>query len=87
LDPSDATEPVTQDVGRRKRLIVFGYGLGAVTKPLFPLATSITWVFLARFVDRIGKGIRGAPRDALVADITPPALRGTCRSPKLRATR
>jgi MFS family permease len=47
-----------------------------VTKPIFPLATSVRWVFAARFVDRIGKGIRGAPRDALVADITPPELRG-----------
>ena len=64
-------------VGKRKLLVVLGYGLGAVTKPMFPLASSVTWVFLGRFVDRIGKGIRGAPRDALVADITPPALRGT----------
>ena len=63
--------------GKRKLLVVFGYGLGAATKPMFPLASSVTWVFLGRFVDRIGKGIRGAPRDALVADITPPALRGT----------
>lgn len=63
--------------GKRKLLVVFGYGLGAVTKPMFPLAASVTWVLLGRFVDRIGKGIRGAPRDALVADITPPALRGT----------
>lgn len=63
--------------GKRKLLMVLGYGLGAVTKPMFPLASSVTWVFLGRFVDRIGKGIRGAPRDALVADITPPALRGT----------
>ena len=63
--------------GKRKLLVVLGYGLGAVTKPMFPLASSVTWVFLGRFVDRIGKGIRGAPRDALVADITPPALRGT----------
>jgi len=62
---------------KRKLLVVFGYGLGAVTKPMFPLASSVTWVFLGRFADRIGKGIRGAPRDALVADITPPALRGT----------
>lgn len=63
--------------GRRKPLMVFGYGLAAATKPLFPLASSLTWVFLGRFIDRIGKGIRGAPRDALVADVTPPALRGT----------
>jgi len=63
-------------LGRRKFLLVFGYGLAAVTKPVFPLATSAGWVFCARFMDRIGKGIRGAPRDALVADITPAALRG-----------
>jgi MFS family permease len=62
--------------GKRKSLTVFGYGLAALTKPVFPLATSIGWVFGARFVDRVGKGIRGAPRDALVADITPPELRG-----------
>ena len=60
----------------RKFLIVIGYGLAALTKPVFPLANSISWVFAARFVDRIGKGIRGAPRDALVADITPADLRG-----------
>jgi MFS family permease len=63
-------------LGKRKFLVVLGYGLGAVTKPVFPLATSIWWVFGARFVDRVGKGIRGAPRDALVADITPPELLG-----------
>jgi MFS family permease len=63
-------------LGKRKFLMVLGYGLAAFTKPIFPLATSIGWVFGARFVDRIGKGIRGAPRDALVADITPPRLRG-----------
>lgn len=61
---------------KRKLLTVIGYALGALTKPIFPLATTIGWVFGARFVDRIGKGIRGAPRDALIADITPPALRG-----------
>jgi MFS family permease len=61
---------------KRKFLMVLGYGLAAFTKPVFPLADSIGWVFGARFVDRIGKGIRGAPRDALVADITPPQLRG-----------
>ncbi len=61
---------------KRKLLVILGYGLAAVTKPLFPLATSIGWVFTARFLDRIGKGIRGAPRDALVADITPAELRG-----------
>jgi MFS family permease len=63
-------------LGRRKFLMILGYGLAAFTKPVFPLATSIGWVFAARFVDRVGKGIRGAPRDALVADITPPRLRG-----------
>jgi len=61
---------------KRKILVVTGYAIGALTKPVFPLATSIGWVFGARFVDRIGKGIRGAPRDALIADITPPPLRG-----------
>jgi len=63
-------------LGRRKAQMVLGYALAAVTKPIFPLATSVGWVFTARFVDRIGKGIRGAPRDALVADITPASLRG-----------
>jgi MFS family permease len=61
---------------RRKALMVFGYALAAFTKPVFPLAPSVGWVFAARFVDRIGKGIRGAPRDALLADIAPPTLRG-----------
>ena len=63
-------------LGRRKALTVAGYGLAAVTKPLFPLANSIGLVLLARFLDRIGKGIRGAPRDALVADLTPADQRG-----------
>jgi len=62
--------------GKRKFLAVAGYTLSAITKPIFPLATTIGWVFGARFVDRIGKGIRGAPRDALVADIAPLQLRG-----------
>ena len=62
--------------GKRKLLLILGYGLAALTKPIFPLATSMGWVFTARFVDRVGKGIRGAPRDALVADIAPPELRG-----------
>jgi len=62
--------------GRRKPLAVLGYSLGAVTKPLFALATSVEPVVVARLLDRVGKGIRGAPRDALVADIAPPALRG-----------
>lgn len=62
--------------GRRKPWIVFGYGLAALTKPLFPLAGSVFTVALARFLDRVGKGIRGAPRDALVADVTPEEIRG-----------
>jgi len=63
-------------LGRRKPLIVIGYGLSALTKPLFPLATVPLQVLLARVLDRVGKGIRGAPRDALLADVTPAALRG-----------
>ena len=63
---------------RRKGLILLGYGMAVLTKPLFPLATSAETVFAARFLDRIGKGIRGAPRDALVADVAPPAIRGAC---------
>jgi len=63
-------------LGKRKLLMILGYGLAAFSKPVFPLATSVGWVFTARFIDRIGKGIRGAPRDALVADITPPQMRG-----------
>ena len=63
-------------LGKRKLLAVIGYGLGALTKPVFPLASGLEWLVGARFVDRIGKGIRGAPRDALVADVTPPELRG-----------
>src|SRR5262245_33196590 len=63
-------------LGRRKALVVIGYGLAALTKPLFAIAPSASWVFVARFADRIGKGIRGAPRDALLADLTPPAIRG-----------
>jgi len=63
-------------LGKRKLLAALGYGLAAATKPIFPLANSVGWVVAARFVDRIGKGIRGAPRDALIADIAPEALRG-----------
>ena len=63
-------------VGKRKFLAVIGYGLAALTKPIFPLADSVGWLVAARFIDRIGKGIRGAPRDALIADIAPPHLRG-----------
>jgi MFS family permease len=63
-------------LGRRKLLAAIGYGLAAFTKPVFPLAETVGWVVAARFVDRIGKGIRGAPRDALIADLAPPGLRG-----------
>ncbi len=63
-------------LGKRKWLAAFGYGLAAFTKPVFPLAPTVGWLVAARFIDRIGKGIRGAPRDALVADIAPIHLRG-----------
>lgn len=63
-------------IGRRKPLAVVGYGLAAATKPLFAVAPSAGWVLAARFTDRIGKGIRGAPRDALVAEIAPDGARG-----------
>ena len=62
--------------GRRKPLALLGYGLGAASKPLFALASTAGMVLTARLVDRIGKGIRGAPRDALVADLAPPGMRG-----------
>ena len=61
---------------RRKPWILLGYGLAAFSKPLFPLATSAMPVMGARFIDRVGKGIRGAPRDAMIADETPPSQRG-----------
>ena len=63
-------------LGKRKLLAAIGYGLAAFTKPIFPLATGVGWLIAARFIDRIGKGIRGAPRDALIADISPMAIRG-----------
>jgi MFS family permease len=62
--------------GRRKPLALLGYGLGALSKPLFALAGGGSAVLTARLMDRIGKGIRGAPRDALVADLAPPSMRG-----------
>lgn len=67
---------ISDAFGKRKALALLGYGLGAVTKPFFALATGTGTVLGARLVDRVGKGIRGAPRDALVADIAPPQLRG-----------
>jgi MFS family permease len=63
-------------LGKRKALAVFGYALGALTKPLFAIAPSAAVVFTARLLDRVGKGMRGAPRDALVADLTPSSMRG-----------
>ena len=63
-------------LGRRKGLAVFGYALGALTKPVFALASGTGIVLAARLLDRVGKGVRGAPRDALIADIAPPQVRG-----------
>jgi MFS family permease len=63
-------------LGKRKVLAALGYGLAALSKPIFPLASNVGWLVAARFIDRFGKGIRGAPRDALVADLSPPHLRG-----------
>lgn len=67
---------ISDQVGKRKLLVVIGYGLSAGTKLIFPLAGSVGAVLGARFLDRIGKGIRDAPRDALIADLTPPEIRG-----------
>ena len=64
--------------GKRKFLIFIGYGMAALSKPLFPMAGNVETVCTARFLDRIGKGIRGAPRDALIADVSPPEIRGAC---------
>ena len=63
-------------LGRRKPLVLFGYGLAAVVKPLFPLAESVAAITTARLLDRFGKGVRGAPRDALVGDLAPASMRG-----------
>jgi len=65
-------------LGKRKGLLLLGYGLAALSKPLFPLAQTPLLAVIARLLDRIGKGIRGAPRDALVADVAPPEIRGAC---------
>ena len=67
---------VSDRIGKRKLLVGLGYGLAAATKPVFPLAGTAWQVLAARIVDRIGKGIREAPRDALIADITPSGIRG-----------
>jgi MFS family permease len=63
-------------LGKRKALAVLGYGLGTLAKPLFAIAPGVSWVLFARFSDRVGKGIRGAPRDAMIADLVEPRLRG-----------
>lgn len=67
---------ISDYVGKRKGLALLGYGLGALSKPLFAIASTSGVVFSARMIDRVGKGIRGTPRDALVADVTPPEIRG-----------
>ncbi|MDH4567454.1 MFS transporter [Pseudomonas sp. BN414] len=69
---------ISDFLGKRKALVLLGYGLAALTKPLFPLAGSTDQVLVARLLDRVGKGIRGAPRDALMADIAPAQIRGAC---------
>src|SRR6266851_3379230 len=69
-------------LGKRKLLAAIGYGLAAFTKPVFPLAPTVGWLVAARFVDRIGKGIRGAPRDALISDISAVELRGASSGPR-----
>ena len=63
-------------LGKRKGLALFGYAMGALTKPMFALASGLGMVLAARFLDRVGKGVRGAPRDALIAEITPADIRG-----------
>jgi MFS family permease len=63
-------------MGKRKPLLVLGYGLAALTKPMFPMASNVGLIVAARFLDRVGKGMRGAPRDALVADVTAGESRG-----------
>ncbi|HKT96246.1 MAG TPA: MFS transporter [Paraburkholderia sp.] len=70
--------PLSDWLGKRKALLLLGYGLGALSKPLFPLAGTPGTVAAARLIDRTGKGIRGAPRDALIADIAPAKIRGAC---------
>jgi sugar phosphate permease len=68
---------ISDRMARRKPLVVLGYGLAMLSKPLFPLAGTVGLVLVARFMDRVGKGIRGAPRDALIADVTPEGQRGS----------
>ena len=61
---------------KRKPWVLLGYGLAALSKPLFPVAQGAPELMGARLADRVGKGIRGAPRDAIIADETPPDIRG-----------
>ena len=68
---------ISDKLGKRKALTIVGYGLGTLSKPLFALASSSSLVLVARFSDRVGKGIRGAPRDAMIADMVPSGLRGS----------
>ena len=67
---------ITDWTGHRKPMVILGYGLGATSKLIFPLATSVGWIVGAKAIDRVGKGIRGTPRDALIADVSPPEIRG-----------
>ncbi len=67
---------VADRFGHKKRLVFAGYFLGVISKPVFALAGSMPVVLAARFFDRIGKGLRGAPRDAIVADVTDESIRG-----------
>ena len=67
---------ISDAIGKRKPLVLLGYGLAAASKPLFPLAGSVATVTIARLTDRFGKGIRGAPRDAMVSDLVAPEIRG-----------
>lgn len=67
---------ISDRVGNRKVLAGIGYGMGALAKPFIAMAPTTTWIFAAKFGDRLGKGVRGAPRDALVADYTPTEMRG-----------
>lgn len=70
--------PLSDYLGKRKLITLIGYGISALSKPLVPMAESVGMVMAARFIDRTGKGIRGAPRDALIGDIAPPERRGAC---------
>ena len=72
-------------IGKRKGLVLLAYALGAFTKPLFAIAPTMGIILTARLLDRVGKGIRGAPRDALAADITTPEIRGAAFGPAIIA--